>query len=214
VNAGTNRPRRSVEWLVWGGLVLTILAIAVAFILSGQRAADPLPVITPGLPSFSLTNQSGERIAAAEFSNHVSVVDVIFTRCPGPCPKMTARMAQLQDAFPASFPVKLITLTTDPDYDSVPVLKDYAKRFKADPARWWFLTGPKGDMARLARDGLKLVAQETKPEERENDVDLFIHSTIFVVVDKHGRLRGAIESTDPEFVNRVRDAVRRLVREK
>jgi protein SCO1/2 len=213
-NTGTNRPRRSVEWLVWGGLVLTIVAIAVAFILSGQRPSSPLPVITSGLPSFSLTNQSGAPITAADFSNHVSVVDVIFTRCPGPCPKMTARMAQLQHAFPASFPVKLVTLTTDPEYDSVPVLKRYAEDFKADPARWWFLTGQKGDIARLARDGLKLVAQETKPEERENDTDLFIHSTIFVVVDKHGRLRGAIESTDLDFHSRVRDAVRRLLREK
>jgi protein SCO1/2 len=195
-------------------LVSTIVAIAVAFILSGRRAANPLPVITPGLPSFILTNQSGERITAAEFSNHVSVVDVIFTRCAGPCPEMTARMAQLQRILPGSLPVKLVTLTTDPEYDSVPVLKHYAERFKADSNRWWFLTGPKGDITRLARAGLKLVAQETKPEERQNDADLFIHSTIFVLVDKHGRLRGAIESTEPEFNTRVRDAVRRLVREK
>ncbi len=127
---------------------------------------------------------------------------------------MTARMAQLQSVLPASFPVKLVTLTTDPEYDSVAVLKPYAERFKADSSRWWFLTGPKGDIARLAREGLKLVAQETKPEERQNDVDLFIHSTIFVLVDKHGRLRGAIEGTEPDFNTRVRDAVRRLVQEK
>ena len=107
-----------------------------------------------------------------------------------------------------------VTITTDPEFDTPEVLKRYSERFKADPSRWWFLTGAKSDIARLAREGLKLVAQETKPEERQNDADLFIHSTVFVVLDKQGRLRGAIESTEPDFNARVQRAVRRLVREK
>lgn len=202
------------EWLVWGALVLTIIGIAVAFITSDRGSKPALPVITQGLPSFTLTNQSGEQITAGAFSNQISIADIIFTRCAGPCPEMTTRMSHLQGILSPSLPVKLVTLTTDPGYDTPAVLKRYAERFKADPNRWWFLTGTTNDIARVARHGLKLVADETKPEERQNDADLFIHSTVFVVLDKHGRLRGSIESTDPEFNNRVRDAVRRLSREK
>ena len=33
-----------------------------------------------------------------------------------------------------------------------------------------------------------------KPEDRRNDADLFIHTTIFVLVDKHARLRGVFET--------------------
>jgi protein SCO1 len=225
MNAGDNAPRRSVQWIVWGALGLTIVGIALAYVLSekgkplgqplhGERTAsslDQLPIITPGLPEFTLTNQFGTPVSAANFSNQVSVVDVVFTRCAGPCPEMTRRMSELQSVIPGDFPVKLVTVTTDPEYDTPAVLKRYADRYNANSNRWWFLTGDKREMARLAREGLKLVADETKPEDRVNDADLFVHSTVFVLLDKRGRLRGAIESTEPGFNTRVLHAVRQLV---
>ena len=50
-----------------------------------------------------------------------------------------------------------------------------------------FLTGPKKEIAKLAIDSLKLTAIEKKLEERESANDLFVHSTIFVVVDQRGK---------------------------
>jgi cytochrome oxidase Cu insertion factor (SCO1/SenC/PrrC family) len=88
-----------------------------------------------------------------------------------------------------------VSLTTDPDFDTPAVLKTYAQRFNADPQRWLFLTGPKPAIAALARDSLKLTAVEKKPAEREAPEDLFIHSTIFVLVDQQGRLRGVYETS-------------------
>jgi protein SCO1 len=219
VSAGEKRPGRSLEWAMWGALVLTILGIAVAFIVSERRSSGTgsraeLPVITQGLPSFQLTNQFGQAVTPREISNQVAVVDIIFTRCLGPCPEMTRRMSELQRVIPANLPVKLLTVTTDPENDAPGVLKQYAEANKADEKRWWFLTGSKSDIARLAREGLKLVAQETKPEERQNDADLFIHSTVFVLLDRHGRLRGQVDSTEPDFNMRVLRAVRQLAREK
>jgi cytochrome oxidase Cu insertion factor (SCO1/SenC/PrrC family) len=87
-----------------------------------------------------------------------------------------------------------VTLTTDPDFDTPPVMKKYGERFGADFNRWMFLTGSKTEIAGLAGDSLKLSAVPVKPEERKNDADRFIHSTIFVVVDKHARLRGVFET--------------------
>ena len=63
---------------------------------------------------------------------------------------------------------KLVTLTTDADFDTPPVLKAYAERFGADPQRWMFLTGTKQEIAKLAIDSLKLTAIAKKPEERES----------------------------------------------
>ena len=48
---------------------------------------------------------------------------------------------------------------------------------------------------KLAIDSLKLTAVEKKPEERESPQDLFVHSTIFVIADKRGQLRGVFETT-------------------
>jgi protein SCO1/2 len=80
------------------------------------------------------------------------------------------------------------------------VLKEYAGKFSANPERWSFLTGQPKDVAALAIEGLKLTAIAKKPEERTDPADLFVHSTIFVVVDKQGRLRGVFE-TQGEHVN-------------
>jgi cytochrome oxidase Cu insertion factor (SCO1/SenC/PrrC family) len=73
-------------------------------------------------------------------------------------------------------------------------LKTYAARFEANPERWMFLTGTKKEIAALAIDSLKLTAIEQKPEDRKDPADLFLHSTIFVVVDKQARLRGIFET--------------------
>jgi protein SCO1 len=228
MSKGGNAPRRPVQWLVWTALALTIIGITIAFIFSNQKRAnstsglstgegstalDQLLVVTPGLPSFTLTNQLGAQVTPADLSNKVCVVDVVFTRCAGPCPEMTRRMSELQRVIPSDLPVKLVTVTTDPEYDAPQVLKRYGARYNVNADRWWFLTGSKSDIARLARDGLKLVAEETKPEERVNDADLFIHSTVFVLLDRKGRLRGSIESTEPNFNTKVLQAVRRLARE-
>ena len=56
------------------------------------------------------------------------------------------------------------------------------------------MTGTKEEIGKLAGDSLKLSAVPVKPEDRQNAADLFIHSTIFVVVDKQARLRGVFET--------------------
>ncbi len=212
----TNKPNRTIERLVWSALVLTMLGVATAFIWSRYSTPAPAPelrIITQRLPSFLLTNQFNQPVTPASFEGSVVVADVVFTRCPGPCPKMTRHMAELQQALAPSLPVKFLTMTTDPDHDSPEVLKRYGEKYSANPDRWTFATGSKDQIALLARQGLKLVAEETKPEERVAPDDLFVHSTVFVILDKKGRLRGSFESTELDFQSRVKAAVKSLAKE-
>ena len=120
--------------------------------------------------------------------------------------------------MPPSSQARLVTLTTDPDYDTPQILKAYAERGGADTSRWMFLTGSKTEIAKLAIDSLKLTAIEKKPGERESPNDLFVHSTIFVIVDKRAQLRGVFETTgddiDPKQVKeQILAALRELERE-
>lgn len=215
-----NEPSERLSRTLWIGVGLLIVILAVAAVLSRveRGRAVALPVLGP-VGDFTLTNQNGQAVTLAELRGHVWVADIIFTSCAGPCPRMTKQMKTLQGALPRGSRAKLVTLTTDPDTDSPTVLKTYAARFEADPARWMFLTGTKKEIAALAIGSLKLTAIEKKPEERENPQDLFIHSTIFVVVDKQARLRGVFE-TEGEGVNPIRErdkiiaAVQQLERER
>lgn len=189
----TERPFRT----IWIGVALIILIVAGSVVLQRLKPrtpeAAPLPVIGNIAP-FSLTNQIGVVTTLEDLRGQVWLADIIFTRCPGPCARMTRQMASVQAALPKDGQAKLISLTTDPEFDSPEVLKKYGEKFGADPARWHFLTGTKLGIAALAGDSLKLTALETKPESRTSADDLFIHSTIFVLVDKQARLRGAFET--------------------
>jgi protein SCO1/2 len=216
-----NQPVRRIDWLAWGGLALVALTLLAAFLLvqlkSRSASSQPLPVYGQ-IADFTLTNQNGRAVSLADLRGQVWIADIIFTRCPGPCLKMTKQMKALQDALRPGSPAKLVTLTTDADYDRPPVLKAYAERFAADPQRWIFLTGTKRDVAKLAIDSLKLTAIEKKPGERESAEDLFVHSTIFVIADKLGQLRGVFETTgegiDPQNVKtQILAAVGQLERE-
>ena len=189
----TERPFRT----IWIGVALIILIVAGSVLLQRMKPrlpeVAPLPVIGDVAP-FSLTNQNGVVTTLDDLRGQVWLADIIFTRCPGPCARMTRQMQMIQAALPKDSGAKLVSLTTDPEFDSPDVLKKYAEKFGADQSRWQFLTGTKLGIAALAGDSLKLTALEKKPEERTSADDLFIHSTIFVLVDKQARLRGAFET--------------------
>jgi len=205
--------RRPLQSLVWGALLATIFGVTAVFVWSQLNASPDLPVISQ-VPDFTLTNQSSQPFTKGSLLGHVTLADIIFTRCAGPCPEMTRKMSNLQRILPSDPAIRLVTLTTDPGFDQPDVLKQYGSKFDANFARWSFLTGPKREIARVAVDGLKLIAEEKPPNERTAPEDLFIHSTIFVIVDKQARVRGSFDSSEPDFEKRVRAAVKKLLKEK
>jgi len=215
------------QWIVWSALGLTIVAILLAFLRSPSRVARSsaaFPVLFPA-PEFTLTNQQGQPVTLSSLKGHVWIADIVFTRCGGPCPAMTRKMADLQSALPSDAKVKLVTFTADPEFDTPSVLSNYARGLGADPNRWLFLTGTKQQIVAAAVDGLKFIAREKEPAQRENDADLFIHSTLFLLVDQRGQVRGIFESENYEAPGKpvsgdanvkpqLLEAISRLLREK
>ena len=192
--ADTSRPLPRSVWL---GCSLTFsligLAVFIAVYQNSRAQKTPLPVISQ-VADFTLTNQDGKITTLADFTNHVWVADIIFTSCGGPCPRMTQQMRQVQEKLPADSTAKLVTLTTLPEFDTPEVLKKYGTHCGADFSRWTFLTGDKMQIGLLGANSLKLSSQPVKPEEQKNAADLFIHTTIFVIVDKHAQLRTYFET--------------------
>lgn len=206
---------------LWIGLLLMFGLLAMAGLLSLAEIGTkkiPLRIISQ-ISGFTLTNEENQVTTLADLTNHVWVADIIFTRCAGPCPRMTAQMKAVTDLVPATANVRFVTLTTDPDNDSPAILKRYGQRFGADFHRWMFLTGAKSEVAGLAAGGLKLGSTPIAPADQKGAADLFIHTTIFVLVDKHARLRGIFETggEDVDWENKIRPdlltAIRQLERE-
>lgn len=152
---------------------------------------------------FQLTDQAGRTVSLADLKGQVWVADFIFTRCGGPCPRLTRTMARLQASVPPERPVRFVSFTVDPDHDKPAVLADYGARFGADPARWRFLTGETAAVRGLIMDSFKLAVQEnTGPNRRAGEE--VTHSLHFVVVDKDGRIRGYFTATDDDALDRLR----------
>jgi protein SCO1/2 len=205
---------------LWLGIGLLLSLLGLTYLISLvqlSRVHQHTLRVLGQVADFTLTNQDEKITTLADLTNHVWVADIIFTRCAGPCPRMTAQMKSLQDHLPKDSDAKLVTLTTDPGFDSPAVLKKYGERFGADFNRWMFLTGTKSEIGALAANSLKLSAVPVKPEDRKNPADLFIHTTIFVLVDKHAQLRDVFETggenvdwtnIQPELIRTVRQLER------
>jgi protein SCO1/2 len=173
-----------------------------ALVLAGCSAEPPLPSYGV-VPDFSLTDQTGAAFSSKALDKHVWVADFIFTNCPGPCPRMSSQMHQVQTALAGDDGVRFVSFTVDPARDTPLVLTAYAKHFAADPAKWYFLTGPASTLNLLSYDVFKL-----------NNVDgTLVHSTRFALVDRQSRIRGFYGSFDQESVPKLIADARRLLKD-
>jgi len=165
---------------------------------------QPKPIEVMGTaPSFQLTSQAGDSFDSQSLDGHVWVADFVYTTCDGPCPMMSSQMRKIQTLTDEIPDVKLVSFTVDPKHDTPPVLAEYAKHFKYNPARWTFLTG---DQARLNEVGLGF---------KLNGVDgSTTHSTRFVLIDRRQRIRGYYISSGDGFIQRLLHDIRQLEREK
>lgn len=188
------------------------LALVSSFILarewkqkSLERSSEKFPVYNE-IGDFELTERSGSRVGKHDLLGHVWIADFIFTRCGGPCPKMTAHMKNLETAL-AGQDVKLVSFSVDPEFDTPEQLRIYADRFGAGAETWYFLTGDKDRIHQLSRQHFLLGLTEVAEEDREALDQSIMHSTRFALVDKQGRVRGYYESTEAESLQQlVRDA--------
>lgn len=189
--------------------MLSVLSSVVFYIvLLSIPACSPAPKPQRALPDFSLTAVTVDGTSPFDLGamrGRAHVANFVYTRCTGPCPMMSANMAGLQKRLPAS--VGLLSFTVDPDHDSPEALTVYARRFGADPRRWFFLTGEKAELIRLARDGFLLPIVEDAaalPGER------FAHSTKFVLIDAQARVRGWYDGDDQAALDKLVADAKRL----
>jgi protein SCO1 len=158
---------------------------------------SPLP-----LGPFRLRESSGRSVSESDLAGQVWIASFIFTRCPSSCPRISAQMATLQRELSGSR-VRLVSVSVDPEHDTAEVLKTYADRFRADPARWWFLTGPQADVYGLILDRFKLHVANSTDEDRRTGAEAVAHSDRFVLVDRGNRVIGYFASTDPTAVREL-----------
>ena len=162
---------------------LTALGAAVG----PQKSTKPLEV-GEQVPDFALTDQAGATVRLSDLRGKVVALTFGYSRCPFPtyCLRLSKNLQQVEERFRAQAgrDLVLITIAIDPEYDSGPVLSEYARSFNADPARWHFLTGQVADIRAVAGEfGMNFWRTE----------GLLTHTLRTVVIDRQGRLAGNLD---------------------
>jgi cytochrome oxidase Cu insertion factor (SCO1/SenC/PrrC family) len=159
------------------------------------------------VPEFELVNQEGRNFGLRDLRGKIWIADFIYTTCPGPCPMISNRMAELQDPL-KSTDVHLVSFSVDPTKDTPQVLRGYAEKLGAESGRWDFLTGAQSTIYNLSRNGFKLAASAGSDAE-----GLPIHSTRMILVDRHGEIRGYYNAIEADAVTKIVADTTHLLRE-
>lgn len=175
-------------------------ASLLALLLAG--CSHPPPETGLWVSSFTLTDQTGADFSSDSLIGHVWVANFMFTNCPGPCPRMSSQMHEVQTAL-AGQDVKLVSMTVDPDRDTPEKLAKYAAFYSATPGIWYFLTGPRETLNHLGQDVFKLNAVDGSLD----------HSTRFVLVDRKSQIRGYYLTSEPDAIQRVIVDAKALLRQ-
>lgn len=134
---------------------------------------------------FSFINQNGETVNRAMYNDKIWVADVFFTTCPGICPKLSNGLHTIQDYFKDDAEVMFLSISVDPETDSVPALRAYADQYEAIDGKWNLITGNKEKLYKFAHEEFFFSATEDENEEIK-----FVHDNTIRLIDKEGRFRG------------------------
>ncbi|MDB4694131.1 SCO family protein [Flavobacteriales bacterium] len=164
------------------------------------------------ITSFDLINHHGENIQLDDVLGQVLIVDFFFTRCATICPIMTSNLTKVRDAFHGKAGWRILSHSVTPKADSASVLAAYAKRMNAEHPNWWFLTGEKKEVYRLARRSYFACYDEASGGD--GGLQDFVHTENVVLVDQQGRLRGFYDGTSESSINQLIEDCDWLLQEK
>ena len=135
--------------------------------------------------NISFTNQLGKQVSLDDLKGKILVINFFFTRCPSICPGLAKNMKRLQDSFVKNADiVQFISISVDPEHDSVAQLRKFADRFNVNHDSWWFVTGKKNEIYDFALNEIKASVADTNVDSA------FIHTENFFLLDSNHIVRG------------------------
>jgi protein SCO1/2 len=163
----------------------------------GQAILDD--VTGPPLKEFELTERGGETFRTQDMRGKVWVATYFFTTCPGSCTRLN-RNIQFMHNMPDLQEVTWVSITCDPETDTLEALREYAEHWKADPERWLFCRADLDYTKRVAK-GMNLALFRKG------------HQDYAIVVDKMGQIRGMYDATSKSDCQRLRTKLLECLKE-
>ena len=191
--------------MVWGYFIITGSEIKISALpVYGIRNSDSTDHT---VANFSLINQEGKIITQDDFKDKIYVADFFFTKCEGICPLMSSQMERIANKYEGVSNFRLLSHTVKPEEDSIAVLKKYAEDHHAKTSQWYFVTGSKKDINKLAR--VSYIVGGTVGDDSAD----FVHTQFLTLIDTQKRIRGFYDGTDSLEVDKLIGDIATLLRE-
>ena len=162
--------------------------------------------------NFSFTDQNGQPVTEKNVDGKVYVTNYFFTTCKGICPKMNFNLKGVYDQFKNDKDFAIISHSSMPETDSVPLLKDYEEKMLPNDhnnaAKWYFVTGSKDSLYKMARQSYLL---DNDKNNSQNIQEAFIHTQFIALVDQKKRVRGIYDGLKPGEIAQLEKDIAKLL---
>jgi len=125
-------------------VIALICAGALVISIAGCRARGGYDAVNKAdcLPDVQMTDQFGKKMSLASLKGKYTVIDFIYTSCPGPCLTLTSRMTNIARHLNPRIAsnVNMVSITIYPEHDTPAQLLAYSHAQGADKNGQIFLT--------------------------------------------------------------------------
>jgi len=192
------------KMLLWTILAMVVLGTLATLVISQAQKSQSQITVWGSLPDFTFTAaHNDEPFGLEQMKGKITVVNFIFTRSRSVCPTLTPNFSELYKLYEGSDKIQLVSVTVDPEYDSLEVLNNYARTYGVDDNRWVFLWAPLEDVRQLCEEGFMLPADDLPGA----------HTTKFTLVDDSGDIRSYHEGMDQDGMILLKHNIRQLARD-
>ena len=173
-----------------------------------KESGDNGETIYHTIPDWKFVNQNGEIVSSERYKGQIYIAEFFFTNCPTICPKMTVNMHSLQEKT-KDLNVQFLSYTVDPIRDTSATLKTYQQAYGINEKNWNMLTGDQYKIYELGVKGYLVPNQEDALAPGG-----FLHSEMFMLIDKKGRIRGYYDGTNSQNIDKIVRDIKYLNQEK
>lgn len=214
-------------------ILVTILAVPgfLYYLLQakGKNRYKPLPVFGPKvvastfktkrgvkipdtiyhqIPDVSFINSNSDSLKLASIKNQLILVNFFYSKDQLLTPKINEGVNRIFEEFKGNDIIRFISISIDPEHDSISVLKSYAKSIRAKPNKWDVVTMNSSEVLALAKNQFFVNAIKSPEEEGQ-----YIFNDKLILLDAEHRIRGYYSATSVDETKRLSDEIKVLITE-
>ncbi|MFB9864193.1 SCO family protein [Rufibacter immobilis] len=151
------------------------------------------------VPDFQLTSLKNPSFSQKDLQGKIYIASFSDSSCQNTCKQVNIQLGRVQDAFRLQPDVYILSFLASSDADNVSFLKQYAKGTRANPAKWFFLTGSSAQILQIAEQDYLLSSKESALPNASAP----LNSGRLILVDQLKQVRGIYDGTDAADVDRM-----------